>query len=206
MPDIRASLGAFFIECSGGAYRFKAPIGPGAAKVRSWREHQPLPGKRTYTRLITMLSSDRGPRASKARVPTVPSDRVFAMHPNEALLRREYEARAARDDRALTKILADDVVWHVPGKSAIAGEYRGVDRVMEYVRRRRELVDGAFEITVLDVFANDEHGFVMATGRATRGGQTFEWRAHGLYRFRDGRIAECWVLPESQYEFDRIWS
>jgi hypothetical protein len=128
------------------------------------------------------------------------------MHPNEALLRREYEARAARDDRALTKILADDVVWHVPGKSAIAGEYRGVDRVMEYVRRRRELVDGAFEITVLDVFANDEHGFVMATGRATRGGQTFEWRAHGLYRFRDGRIAECWVLPESQYEFDRIWS
>jgi len=128
------------------------------------------------------------------------------MHPNEALLRREYEARAARDDRALTKVLADDVVWHVPGKNAIAGEYPGVDRVMEYVRRRRELVDGAFEITVHDVLANDEHGLVIATGRATRGGQTFEWRAHGLYRFRDGRIAECWVLPESQYEFDRIWS
>jgi hypothetical protein len=30
MPDIRASLGAFFIECSGGAYRFMEPIGPGA--------------------------------------------------------------------------------------------------------------------------------------------------------------------------------
>jgi uncharacterized protein len=128
------------------------------------------------------------------------------MHPNEALLRREYEARAGRDDRALAEVLADDVVWHVPGRNAIAGEYRGVDQVMEYVRRRRELVDGSFEITLHDVLANDEHGFVIASGRATRGGRLFEWRAHGLYRFRDGQIAECWVLPESQYDFDRIWS
>jgi hypothetical protein len=37
--------------------------------------------------------------------------------------------------------------------------------VMDYVRRRRELVDGAFEITVHDVLANDEHGLVIATGR-----------------------------------------
>jgi uncharacterized protein len=128
------------------------------------------------------------------------------MHPNEALLRREYEARAARNDGALAEDLADDVVWHVPGMNAIAGEYRGIDRVMEYVRRRRELVGGTLEITVHDVLANDEHGLVIATGRATRGGMAFEWRAHGLHRFRDGRIAESWVLPENQYEFDRIWS
>jgi hypothetical protein len=128
------------------------------------------------------------------------------MHPNEALLRREYEARAARDDRALAEVLADDVIWHVPGRNAIAGDYRGIDQVMEYVRRRRELVDGRFEITLRDVLANDEHGLVIATGRATRRGTASEWNAHGLYRFRDGRIAECWLLPENQYEFDRIWS
>lgn len=128
------------------------------------------------------------------------------MHPNEALLRREYAARAARDDGRLAEIFAEDVVWHVPGESTIAGHYRGIDEVMEYVDRRRELANGTFEITVHDVLANDEHGLVMATGRAVLRGQTFEWKAHGLYRFRDGRIAECWVLPEDQYEFDRIWS
>ena len=58
---------------------------------------------------------------------------------------------------------------------------------MEYVRRRRELAAGTFEITVHDVLANDEHGFVIATGRATRNGKTSEWRAHGLYRFSNGR-------------------
>jgi ketosteroid isomerase-like protein len=129
------------------------------------------------------------------------------VHPNENLLRREYEARAARDDGALAEVFAEDVVWHVPGRNSIAGEYRGIDEVMEYIRRRRELADdGTFEITVHDVLANDEHGLVIATGRATRGGKAVQWRAHGLYRFRDGRIAECWVLPENQYEFDKIWS
>lgn len=127
------------------------------------------------------------------------------MHPNEALLRREYEARANRDDQALAEVFAEDVAWHVPGLSAIAGEYRGINQVMDYVRRRRELVDGTFEITVHDVLANDNYGLVIATGKASRAGATFEWRAHGLYRFEGGRIAECWVLPEDQYEFDRIW-
>ena len=68
------------------------------------------------------------------------------MHPNERLLRLEYDARAQRDDASLAAILADDVVWHVPGRSAISGEYRGKAEVMEYERRRRELAADTFEI------------------------------------------------------------
>jgi ketosteroid isomerase-like protein len=129
------------------------------------------------------------------------------MHPNERLLRQEYEARARRDDQSLRAVFNERIVWHVPGRSAISGEYRGKDEVMEYVRRRRELADDTFEITVEDVLANDQHGLVIATGRVSRGGKVFEWRAHGLYRFEgDGKIAECWVLPEDQQLFDEIWS
>ncbi len=128
------------------------------------------------------------------------------MHPNERLLRREYEVRARRDDASLAAILAEDVVWHVPGRSAISGVYRGRDEVMEYVRRRRNLAGDTFEITVHDVLANDEHGLVIASGRATRRGRVVEWRAHGLYRFKNGKIAECWVLPEDQLLFDDIWA
>jgi hypothetical protein len=96
-------------------------------------------------------------------------------------------------------------VWHVPGRNAIAGEYQGKDQVMEYVRWRRALVGNTFEITVEDVLANDEHGLVIARGSAVRGDNSVSWRAHGLYRFEHGRIAECWVLPEDQYAFDAIW-
>jgi ketosteroid isomerase-like protein len=61
------------------------------------------------------------------------------MHPNERLLRREYDARTQLDDASLAALLTEAAVWHVPGRSAISGEYRGKDEVMEYVRRRRDL-------------------------------------------------------------------
>jgi ketosteroid isomerase-like protein len=128
------------------------------------------------------------------------------VHPNEQLLRREYEGRARRDLAAVASTFHDDVVWHVPGRNAISGIYRGKEEVMEYVRRREALADGTFEITVHDVLANDEHGVVIASGIATRHGREWQWRGHGLYRFRDGKIAECWLLPEDQYLFDSIWS
>src|SRR5713101_3488544 len=101
------------------------------------------------------------------------------MHPNERLLREEYAARARRDDRSLSNVFSEGVVWHVPGNSAISGEYRGRLAVMEYIRHRRELADDTFEITVEDVLANDRHGLVIASGKAHRGGKAIEWRAHG---------------------------
>lgn len=39
------------------------------------------------------------------------------MHPNERLLRREYDARAQRDDASLAALLTEAVVWHVPGRA-----------------------------------------------------------------------------------------
>lgn len=127
----------------------------------------------------------------------------MSLHPHERLLRDEYDARARRDDAELEALLADEVVWHVPGRSAISGTYRGKAEVMGYVRRRRALTDGTFAIVIDDVLANDRHGFVIATGRAVREGKTAQWRAH--YRFDDGRIAECWVLREDPEAFDEIW-
>jgi hypothetical protein len=128
------------------------------------------------------------------------------VHPNERLLRDEYEARARRDDGSFAAILAEDIVWHVPGRNAISGVYRGRAEVMEYVRRRRDLADDTFEITVHDVLANDNYGLVIASGRVTRSGRVMEWRAHGVYRFENGKIAECWVLPEDQLLFDDVWA
>lgn len=129
-----------------------------------------------------------------------------ARHPNERLLLREYEVRARQDYGQLLELFSDDIVWHVPGRSAISGVYRGKGEVMDYVRRRQALADGTFEIMVEDVLANDRHGVVIASGRATRRGREYEWRGHGLYRFDEGKIAECWLLPEDQLLFDEIWS
>ena len=48
------------------------------------------------------------------------------MHPNEDLLRREYDAFAREDVASLDEIFADDIVYHVSGHNPFSGDYRGV--------------------------------------------------------------------------------
>src|SRR5215213_9313216 len=56
-----------------------------------------------------------------------------------------YTGVASRADMA--GLLASDVAWHVPGSNAIAGDYRGVDEVIGYFTRRRNLAAGTFRMT-----------------------------------------------------------
>jgi uncharacterized protein len=127
------------------------------------------------------------------------------MHPNERLLRREYDARAQRDDASLAALLTEAVVWHVPGRSAISGEYRGRDEVMEYVRRRRDLAADTFEITVRDVLVNDEHGLVIASGRAKRRGKPVEWLPTACIGSRTARSPNAGCSQRTKTVFDEIW-
>ncbi len=65
----------------------------------------------------------------------------------EEFLRRQREMYAGGDLGPVDELLAEDVVWHVPGSSPIAGEYRGRKAVTEYFRLRRELAGGAITIS-----------------------------------------------------------
>lgn len=54
---------------------------------------------------------------------------IMADHPNLELLRRGYAAYGAGDMDTINELLADDVVWHVAGRSPIAGDYSGKEQV-----------------------------------------------------------------------------
>jgi ketosteroid isomerase-like protein len=98
------------------------------------------------------------------------------------------------------------VTWHVPGQSAIAGDYRGRDEVLRYFARRRELANATFRIDVRGVLADAERAVILAGGEVERDGETFTWGTVGIFRIARGRIAECWVVPYDQHSFDQIWS
>ena len=128
-----------------------------------------------------------------------------------SVVRRFHAAQArvyagSARSAALRELLSDDVVWHVPGASAIAGEHRGVDAVLAYMDARRRIMDGTFRVTV--------HGAAMIAGRvvqlaggtAVRDGVEVAWETVGVFRVDAGRIAECWLIPFDQAGFDRIWS
>jgi ketosteroid isomerase-like protein len=131
-------------------------------------------------------------------------------HPNAKLIREFHEAQnrfyAGGDQDDVRAMLAEDVTWHVPGRSAIAGDYRGRDEVLRYFVTRRELAHGTFRIAVRGVLADRERAVIFAGGQVKRDGETTAWETVGVFRIADGTIAECWVLPYDQYSFDEIWS
>ena len=54
-------------------------------------------------------------------------------HNNEEVVREAYAAFDAGDFEKMASLFADDPVWHVPGRSKLAGEYRGVDVIFGYL-------------------------------------------------------------------------
>jgi ketosteroid isomerase-like protein len=129
----------------------------------------------------------------------------------ERILARLHQAQGAfyagGPPDPLHDVLTDDILWVVPGRNAIAGEYRGLDAVIDYFTRRRALADRSFRMYPGDLLVGDgDHVAALTDGTATIDGVEHRWSTVGLYRLRDDRVAACWLLPLDAAAFDAIWS
>ena len=129
----------------------------------------------------------------------------------ERTLSRLHEAQAAfyagGPREPLHDVLTEDVVWVVPGRNAIAGEYRGLDAVVDYFTRRRAIADRSFRMDPGEMLVGDgDHVAVLTDGTATIDGVEHRWSTVGLYRLRDERVAACRLLAMDQATFDAIWT
>jgi uncharacterized protein len=131
--------------------------------------------------------------------------------PLETLLMRLHEAQqrfhAGGSADELRELLATDIRWTVPGRSAIAGNYSGIDEVLRYFERRRELAAQTFRMQVREILTGEgNHIAALTDGAALIRGRPERWSTVGLYEFRRGRLQACWLLPLDAEQFDRIWS
>jgi 2'-5' RNA ligase len=193
-----------------------APHAPHAARMtrvpRGSREELPAPPRLEFrASTVTLFRSRLG--GAGARYEPL---RRFELGSSEVVLDpvsvvRRFHAEQARAYAGgaldpLRELISDDVVWHVPGHSRIAGEHRGVDAVLAYFDERRRLTDETFRVTVHGAALIGERIVQLAGGRATRGGRELEWETVGVFRVADGRVAECWLVPFDVNAFDEIWS
>lgn len=86
-------------------------------------------------------------------------------HPNALAYRRTADAFRSGDLDALEALVDPDVVWHVPGDHPFAGEIRGRDALLEWLRRVAEI---GFTLREHDVLANDEHVVALSYMGAKR--------------------------------------
>jgi ketosteroid isomerase-like protein len=127
------------------------------------------------------------------------------------ILTRLHMAQAAfysgENDRAVRDVLADDIEWHVPGDNAIAGDYHGIDAVLDYFTRRRALANNTFRMHPRDILTGScDEVAALTDGTATIDGVEHSWSTVGLYRIGGDRISACWLLPLDPAAFDVIWA
>jgi uncharacterized protein len=129
-------------------------------------------------------------------------------HPNEDLLRAAIAAFQQGDMEALrSKYFAEDVRYHIPGRSPVTGDYEGVAEVLGAFGRLFELSGGTLRIELHDVVAGDEHAFALITARGEREGRHLDGNEVLICNpSPDGKLAEIWTQPLDQYAADEFWS
>jgi uncharacterized protein len=117
---------------------------------------------------------------------------------------QHHLAAMERGDReAALALYADDVVMHVPGRSAFAGERRGREAVLAYLRAAAELAVGGIERELVDVLAGDGDRVALLLREGLRGARgELVLRRANVYTVRDGRITEIRLFEHDQHAVD----
>ena len=126
-------------------------------------------------------------------------------HSNAELLERTFGA-FGRDALTVARTLADDVVWRVPGDTVMSGEYRGRDKVLQFLRQTRVQSDNTYSSELTYVVADDDRAVAVYRARGERKGRTLDIEQALFCVIRDGVIADVTAVPLDYRAFVEFWS
>ena len=126
-------------------------------------------------------------------------------HANAELVRRGYEAFAEGDIASVLSVFADDISWHVPGRSPLSGDYQGCEEVMGFFQRSMELSSGTLRVEADEILADDERVVVLATVSAERNGHSWSSPEVHVWRVVDDKAIEFREFQGDQQIEDEFW-
>lgn len=126
------------------------------------------------------------------------------MTPRELMTEYLAAAKEGDWDTALA-YLAEDIVFHIPGRSTFAGDQRGKDAAAEYIRTIRDHYRGGeIELELIDMLASEERVALLVRERFHGDGEPVEIRRANVYRVRDDAIVEISIYEADQYTVDAL--
>jgi uncharacterized protein len=129
---------------------------------------------------------------------------VTPEHPNAELTRRVFAA-FGRNAMVISAALSRDIVWRVPGNTAMSGEYRGRRAVVEFLQRTGLETNGTYRSMLHTVLANDEWGLAVYRAWGTRNGIELDVDQAFVIRFGEGCWTEVTAVPLDP-SFDAFWA
>jgi ketosteroid isomerase-like protein len=125
-------------------------------------------------------------------------------HPNEELVRKGYEAFNTGDMDTIRETFDPNIVWHIGGRSDLAGDYKGVDEVLGFFGKIIGMFDAPPQLELHDVLANDEHAVALIKSTSKKGGKSRTSEAVHLFHVKDGKATEFWDHPLDMYGDDEF--
>jgi uncharacterized protein len=130
----------------------------------------------------------------------------MAEHPNAEPIRRAFDAFARGDMDTMRSLVAEDTVWHIPGRGPLAGDHYGRDSVFEMFGQLVQASDGTFTQELHDVVASDDHVVALTHATASRGVHSYDSQDAWVFHLRQDQITEAWWRPEDLYAADEFWT
>ena len=126
------------------------------------------------------------------------------MTPRE--LMTDYLAAAKRGDwDTAFGFLADDLLIHIPGRSAFAGQRFGKAAAVDYIQSIRERYrGGAIELELIDMLCSEERVVLLVRERFHGDGEPIEIRRANVYRVEDDKVVEVSIFEADQYVVDEL--
>jgi ketosteroid isomerase-like protein len=125
---------------------------------------------------------------------------------NQALIERAYDAFARGDIPTVMETFAEDILWHVPGRGPLSGDYHGHAEVLAFFRHFMDMSEGTFRIAIDCVLAKEDRVVVLVTESAQRNKR--EWSSPQVHAWtvRDGQATVFWQFQGDQQAEDEFWS
>lgn len=125
---------------------------------------------------------------------------------NAAIVRRIFDAFARKEGLALRGLFAEDAVWSVPGRGAMAGVYEGREAIFRFLARLPKETSGTYGSRLVDVLSSDERAAALYRASGSRDGRTLELDQVLLFRFEGGLVRHVLALPSDPEAFEKFWA
>jgi hypothetical protein len=118
---------------------------------------------------------------------------------------RYLAAMRSGDREAGYGFFAEDVVFHIPGRSRFAGTHSGREAARDYIESAIAVThDGEVEVELVDMLSSDERIALIVRERFHRPEGIIEIRRSNVYRVEEDQITEIWIFEGDQYEVDAL--
>ena len=125
---------------------------------------------------------------------------------NARLAQRAHEAFVENDRETIEEVFAENIEWHVPGKSWTATVDHGMEEVFAGFEEIMRLTEDAYTDEGIDYLGGENHAIVMAHVTAERDGETLEMDEVVVFGVENGQLHDAWHVPHDLYEWDDFFA